>query len=70
MKTLGLKAAQYIAAAEDPLTALVEVSGNLPSKAAALSRLRLEVAVKVETTALHRTFSPGMSGSFMCMRMP
>ena len=59
MRDLGLQAAQLISQAEDPLAALVEVSGNMPAKAAALSRMPLSQGLHQELRSLGM-FPPGV----------
>lgn len=58
VRDLGLQAAQLIAQAEDPLAALVEVSGNMPAKAAALSRMPVNPELHMELHSLGM-FPPG-----------
>ena len=68
---LGRQAAQFIAAAADPLAALVDLPGNFPSKAAALSRLGLTRGTKAGLTALKRVIPAGavrMSGWVLHIR--
>ena len=59
VERLGRQAAQFIATAADPLAALVDLPGNFPSKAAALSRLPLSREARASMTALKRIFPPG-----------
>ena len=59
VRDLGLQAAQLISLAEDPLAALIEVSGNMPGKAAALSRLRVNKATRQELAHVQRYFPAG-----------
>ena len=59
MHRLGRQAAQFIATAADPLAALVDLPGNFPSKAAALSRLGLNRNTRNSLTSLKRTIPAG-----------
>jgi len=59
INNLGLQATQYIAHAEDPLQALVDLSQNFPSLANALSRIKLNSTIVREVKANHRVIPPG-----------
>ena len=64
VERLGRQAAQFIATSADPLAALVDLPGNFPSKAAALSRLPVSREARGSMSALKRMFPAGVRMAF------
>ena len=67
VQRLGRQAAQFIATAADPLAALVDLPGNFPSKAAALSRLGLSKATRTSLASLKRIIPAGRGRAEPCV---